>query len=54
MVQPEVKAELLKEAAEQRLYGAMSDTRVEVDKAFAGVQTAGGYVEGTPHGATRG
>ena len=34
-VHGEVKAELLKEAAEQRLYGAMSDTRVEVDRAFA-------------------
>ncbi len=31
----EVKAELLKEAAEQRLYGAMTDMRGEVDKAFA-------------------
>lgn len=31
----EVKADLLKEAAEQRLYGAMTDTRTEVDRAFA-------------------
>jgi glycyl-tRNA synthetase beta chain len=31
----EVKAELLQEAAEQRLYGAMTDTRTEVDRAFA-------------------
>ncbi len=34
-VHGEVKAELLHEAAEQRLYGAMTDTRTEVDKAFA-------------------
>jgi glycyl-tRNA synthetase beta chain len=34
-VHGEVKADLLQEAAEQRLYGAMTDTRVEVDKAFA-------------------
>jgi glycyl-tRNA synthetase beta chain len=34
-VHGEVKAEMLKEAAEQRLYGAMTDTRGEVDKAFA-------------------
>ncbi len=40
-VHGEVKAELLKEAAEQRLYGAMSDTRVEVDKAFAGGDFSG-------------
>ena len=34
-VHGEVRAELLQEAAEQRLYGAMTDTRAEVDKAFA-------------------
>jgi len=32
----EVHAALLTEAAEQRLFGAMADTRVTVDKAFAG------------------
>ena len=31
----EVQAALLAEAAEQRLYGAMTDTRTAVDKAFA-------------------
>ncbi len=40
-VHGEVKPELLKEAAEQRLYGAMTDTRVEVDKAFAGGDFSG-------------
>ena len=34
-VHGEVKPELLQEAAEQRLFGAMTDTRAEVDKAFA-------------------
>jgi glycyl-tRNA synthetase beta chain len=32
----EVHASLLTEAAEQRLFGAMADTRIAVDKAFAG------------------
>jgi len=40
-VHGEVKAELLTEAAEQRLYGAMTDTRTEVDKAFAGGDFSG-------------
>ncbi len=40
-VHGEVKADLLQEAAEQRLYGAMTDTRVEVDKAFAGGDFSG-------------
>jgi glycyl-tRNA synthetase beta chain len=31
----EVQAGLLAEAAEQRLYGAMAETRIEVDRAFA-------------------
>ena len=31
----EVQANLLEEAAEQRLYGAMTETRVAVDRAFA-------------------
>jgi len=34
-VRGEVQAALLAEAAEQRLFGAMTDTRVEVDRAFA-------------------
>ncbi len=34
-VQAEVQAGLLAEAAEQRLYGAMTETRIAVDKAFA-------------------
>ena len=34
-VRGEVQAALLTEAAEQRLFGAMTDTRVEVDRAFA-------------------
>ncbi len=34
-VHGEVRPELLQEAAEQRLYGAMTDTRAEVDRAFA-------------------
>ncbi len=40
-VHGEVKAELLQEAAEQRLYGAMTDTRAEVDRAFAGGDFSG-------------
>ncbi len=34
-VHGEVRADLLQEAAEQRLFGAMTDTRKEVDQAFA-------------------
>ncbi len=34
-VHGDVRPELLQEAAEQRLYGAMTDTRAEVDRAFA-------------------
>ncbi len=34
-VHGEVQSGLLQEAAEQRLYGAMTDTRTEVDRAFA-------------------
>ena len=34
-VQGEVQSALLAEAAEQRLYGAMTETRIAVDKAFA-------------------
>lgn len=34
-VHAEVQPAMLAEAAEQRLYGAMTDTRVEVDRAFA-------------------
>ena len=34
-VHAEVQPAMLTEPAEQRLYGAMSDTRVEVDRAFA-------------------
>ena len=34
-VHAEVQPAMLNEPAEQRLYGAMSDTRVEVDRAFA-------------------
>lgn len=40
-VHGEVKAELLHEAAEQRLYGAMTDTRAAVDKAFAAADFTG-------------
>ncbi len=40
-VHGEVKAELLQEAAEQRLYGAMTDTRAAVDKAFAAADFTG-------------
>jgi glycyl-tRNA synthetase beta chain len=40
-VRGEVQAALLQEAAEQRLFGALTDTRVEVDRAFAGNDFSG-------------